>query len=543
MPHVNWTLFRGGIMQFARKSKKDRLLATGSFGGFRSSAFVSALFQIYFAIGFNCDILKEEYILVGSRFSNVRSKVQRAIEAVLDVYFDCKKRDWKPNELPILQSKLHLMEVHLTLVWELKQALINTESTLTAAPKMRNLHKHVHLPMYIANYGSLVHMDTCTFESYHKVATTAIWRKTSKRHNGLFHEMIQGIMQYDFNNLMCKAIKIAKDGLDYILEFAGAINIQDGVKFQRIMNTSKFRFFIKLDNSKFDLALPEMDSQVNHQNYWKQVSTQNAVNSLTKFRDLLLQNDIGEQINHAYPEVQWDEEFPNKYETYIIQGISYTSDEESQMGEGCIYATAKYNKNDTEVVRKPRYDFVLIQFEDNNKPTLARIILMFSIDSITDTDDESKIMVVLQLLIESDDNHIKQCIGVLYKWAGLQKGSINGSHAIVPAQSIMRPAFVVPIFREGYNDMKPSYLDRYVALDRSFFERSGWDVENNSSITFKDVEEQRLYLCSNQTSARLFMPSVEVRNHSSAVENNANDDDSSLSGSHFHDSSEDEDSS
>ena len=75
----------------------------------------------------------------------------------------------------------------------------------------------------------------------------------------------------------------------------------------------------------------------------------------------------------------------------------------------------------------------------------------------------------------------------------------------------MRPVFVVPVFREGYNDMKPSYLDRYVALDRSFFERSGWDVENNSSIVFENVEEQRSYLCRNQTAARLFMPSVNLK--------------------------------
>jgi len=81
---------------------------------------------------------------------------------------------------------------------------------------------HVHLPMYIAKFGSLTHMDTSTFEAYHKVATTGIWRRTaSKRHNGLFHEMIQGIMQFDF---------------------ADVLNTDEGVKFERIMNTSKFRF-------------------------------------------------------------------------------------------------------------------------------------------------------------------------------------------------------------------------------------------------------------------------------------------------------------
>ena len=161
-------------MQFARKSKKDKLLATGSFGGFRSTAFIAALFQLHFAIGFNDDILKEEYAhLRGSRnsFSDVRSKVQRAIEAILDVYFDCKRREWNPVTLPILQSKLHLMEVHhLTLVWELKQALINSESSTVIAPhKMRNLHKHVHLPMYIARRRFL--MDSCSHSASEEHST------------------------------------------------------------------------------------------------------------------------------------------------------------------------------------------------------------------------------------------------------------------------------------------------------------------------------------------------------------------------------------
>jgi len=327
--------------------------------------------------------------------------------------------------------------------------------------------------------------------------------------------MIQGIMQYDFNNLMCKANRIAKAGLDYILDFEDVLNIEDGVRFKRIRNTSKFRFVMRHDNTKFEIEIPEDESPEIHSKYWKQVSIQNAVNSRTKFREILFRNDIGDQITHAYPDIEWNEEFHDKYETYIIQGISYSSDEDSQMGRGYIYATAKYNKNDSsnaDLINKPRYDFVLIKFEGYNTPTLARIIIMFTIDAITENSaEENQIMVVLQLLTESDDkedaNMINQSMGPVYKWAGLIRGSMSGSHVIVAVQSIMRPIFVVPIFREGYNDLKPSPIDRYVALDRHFFERSGWDVENNSSISFHTVEDQMSYLSVNQTAAKLFMSS------------------------------------
>jgi len=293
------------------------------------------------------------------------------------------------------------------------------------------------------------------------------------------------------------------------------------------------------DNSNFEIEIPEDDDPTIHLKYWKQVSTQTAVNSWTKLRELLFRNDVGEQITHAYPSIEWNEEFHEKYETYIIQGMSYTSDEESQMGRGCIYATAKYNKNDSESVHKPRYDFVLIKFEQYDTPTLARTILMFTIDAVSgDIDEESQIMVVLQLLVESEDkedeNIINQSLGVVYKWAGLRKGSMNGIHAIVSAQSIMRPIFVVPVFRDGYNDLKPSQLDRFVALDRCFFERSGWDVENNSLISFKSVEDQKSYLSKNQTAAKLFR-SVD------APEGNDDEDDDSSMDSCSH-SSSDEDS-
>jgi len=122
MPHVNWTNFKGGIMQFALKSKKEKMQATSSFGGFRSTAFISSLFQIYFAIGFNDDIIPNNHRHMRGHenafldVKRVRSKVMTAIEAILEVYFDCKRSEWKPHSLSVFQSKLSLMEVHLSLV-------------------------------------------------------------------------------------------------------------------------------------------------------------------------------------------------------------------------------------------------------------------------------------------------------------------------------------------------------------------------------------------------------------------------------------------
>jgi len=508
MPHLNWSVFKGGILQFARKSKKEKQHASGSFGGFRSNAFISALFQIYHSIGFNDDILPNNYIFndpkkgISLDLKNIRFKIQSAIEKLLDVYFDCKRKEWDPETLPQFQSKLITMGLNLSLVWELKQAILNPSSSIVISTnKMRNLHKHLHLPMYIANYGSLIHMDTCTFESYHKIATTGIWNRTSKRHNALFHEMINGIAVFDYSRMISNVQKIVQHGS----EFRNLVNpatVMEGVSFQRIMSTSKFQFMIFHDNSDF-----EVDHNDQY-NYWDSVCKQQCLNSPQKFREFIFSNNIGNAITEMYPAIQWNQTFTFRYNTFIIQGISYSSDEDSQMGKGTIYATAKYNKCDQLDIaaKRARHDYVFVQYEDNY--ALARVLLMFTVEerftnnevATTGLGHEHKIFLIIQLLIKCSDttNSTNTKLGELYEWAS-QNGAY--SYDIVPVQTILRPAFVIPIFRKGYNLLSPSHIDRFVVLDRKFFDRSGWDVTNNATTAFHSTADQIMFLQSNQTVA------------------------------------------
>lgn len=513
MPHLNWNTFKGGIMQFAVKSKKEKLLATGSFGGFRSTSFISALFQIYHCIGLNDDILPNTYQhrLVAKEeelrynFKNVRTKVRRAIESVLDIYFDCKRKDWCSSTLSVFQNKLSIMEAHVTLVWELKQALINPNTSKIFPNKMRNLHKHIHLPMYIENYGSLLHMDTSTFESYHKVATTAIWQKTSKRHNGLFYEMINGIMQYDFNRMLKIVDSIVEEGMEYTTKKSNRI---DGVRFRRLLNASQYHFLITFDNAEFVIENEE------DPDYWKSVSAQSCINTPEKFREFLFQNDVGYSITYSYPSIEWNEQFAINYETAVIHGISFTSDDDSQMGEGTIYATTRYNKNDRkdDFADKPRYDFVLINY--NDQAILVRVLLMFAIYSTKDDNEsprDEKIMLLVQLMHKSEALKEEAILGDLYMWTA--GDTYQFYYDIVSVQCIMRPVFVVPLLREGYNQLNPSHLDRFVALDRSFFDRSGWEIENNSGIRFEGPEDQEAFMLNQQTDARLFTKASSTQNN------------------------------
>ena len=524
MPHLNWSTFNGGILQFARKSKMEKMQATDSFGGFRSSAFISALFQIYHAIGFNDDVLPNEYNYVNEtkqqnlHLFNIRRKIHMALETLLDVYFDCKRTEWDPTTLDDFEKKLISVGVHVSLVWELKQALVTHNQSSFTPNKMRNLHKLLHLGIYIKRYGSLIHLDTGTFESYHKVATTGIYNGTSKRYNGLFEEMIKGIMKCDYNRLMDNIEKIVTEGTKFADIKNPSINVV-GVTFQRILNTSKFQFIMLYDNSDFVID-DDDDPQ-----YWSKVGKQQCMDSPNKFRDFIFGHQIGKVIMQAYPTIQWNRRFIINYDTYIIQAISYKSDQESQMGTGTIYATSKYNKNDSsdDYVDKPRYDYVYIKYD--NDIVLVRILLILMIEKRIPSEDveveDEMIMLLVQLMYKMNTHvDIKTNLGDVYQWARDARNDRAYEYDIVPVQSIIRPAFVIPVLREGYNGISPSYLDRFIVLDRKFFDRSGWDTVNQTYTHFDNVAEQAQYINEHQTEAKRLMKSNSVQE-----DNNSDQDD------------------
>ena len=70
---------------------------------------------------------------------------------------------------------------------------------------------------------------------------------------------------------------------------------------------------------------------------------------------------------------------------------------------------------------------------------------------------------------------------------------------------------MIPVLREGYNGISPSYLDRFIVLDRKFFDRSGWDTVNQTYTHFDNVAEQAQYINEHQTEAKRLMKSNSVQ--------------------------------
>jgi len=511
MPHVNWQHFTGGIMQYNRKSKAEKLLATGSFGGFRSSSFISMLLQTYYAIGSNDDVLKSDIVtkaaknIVSRKLLNVRGKVLKAIECLLDVYFDCKRKEWRPLMLSDFQTKVSTLSVHLLLVWDLKQTIVNPNVSKITVNKMRNLHKLEHLPMYISKWGSLNHLDTGTFESFHKVGTTAIWEKTSKRHNTLFEEMTRHIIMYDHQRLTAITSDILSDKL---MEKV----VVDKVTFRRISNLPKYVLFVPYRYTKpIYVGVPGAAEGI-ADNDWPKVCSQRALDSIVNLTVFLQTYNIHELIQTHY-KVRCDKTFNQCYEMHIIQGISYSSDEESQMGTGTIYACSRYNKRDRNTdPDKPRYDYVFIKYECIPEPVLVRVLLFIEINRLELSTEENEEMIVLlvQNLIKVPKT--ESMLGDTYQFAGDPENKSHFNFDIVPVQSIIRPAFVVPIFTKEYNPVCHKGSDRFRVLDRMFFDRSGWQSNADCLNDRLETAAQReSYIVENQTAARIFTNNETVQ--------------------------------
>jgi len=512
MPHVNWQYFTGGIMKFNRKSKAEKLQATGSFGGFRSSSFISMLLQTFYAIGTNDDVLKSDIVtksaknIMSRKLYNVRGKVLKAIECLLDVYFDCRRKEWSPLMLTDFQSKISRLPVHLLLVWDLKQTIINPNETKITVNKMRNLHKLEHLPMYISRWGSLNHLDTGTFESYHKIGTTKVWETTSKRHNTLFEEMTQKVMMHDYQRIN----KIKSDIISGKMQEKAPV---EKVTFRRILNLPKYVLFVPYRYSgQIYVGVPGEDEGINDQQ-WSKVCSHRALNTSHKLKSFLEKYKVHEVIQAHY-QIQCDMSFNQCYEMHIIQGISYSSDEESQMGTGTIYACSRHNIKDRRSdPDKPRYDYVFIKYEYIPDPVLVRILLFIEITRIqrTSTDEHDEIIVVLVQKLIKVPNKTECVLGDTYQFAGDPESKSHFYFDIVPVQSIIRPAFVVPIFNEEeYNTLWHRGSDRFRVLDRMFFDRSGWQSGNVDRLSdgLETAIQRESYIAKHLTSNRFLKDTI-----------------------------------
>ena len=117
---------------------------------------------------------------------NDTKKVHNAIIASLDMYFACKCDEFTIKQTEEIDKLGKIMEAHLNVLWNLKQAIMYEDPRGTL---MRKPHGTAHIGDFIRRFGPIIYADTDSFESSHKTYTTGVWRGTSKRLGTLVKEM------------------------------------------------------------------------------------------------------------------------------------------------------------------------------------------------------------------------------------------------------------------------------------------------------------------------------------------------------------------
>ena len=202
MPHLHWTKMKGGIMRFAGKTYQELGRSSGSFGVFRTSTFISLLFQIYYSIGFNGEIVpnKRATFTKGKKsvvIEDIQGPILKTIYYLLDLYLDVKRREWTEENIHTLSAKLQNLYAYYIIVWTINQTITQMKFDRDRKCQQRNPHKMFHLPMFISKFGSLRNKDTSSWERFHKTASTGTWDQTSKRQLEMSKEMA---LKYNVNN-------------------------------------------------------------------------------------------------------------------------------------------------------------------------------------------------------------------------------------------------------------------------------------------------------------------------------------------------------
>jgi len=499
MPHVHWTYFKEGIMRYIATNTAERSHSTGSFGGYKSTSFISLLIQMHYAIGHDSKILPGANFVLNkdNQIVDIQGRVQRAICSVLDCYFDGKRAKWDDKALAMFSKKVKNLYTHYMLVWDLNVSLLSFNMAHTKICKQRNPHKIFHLEDTIRYYGSLNHCDTSSWESIHRSVTKGVYSSTSKRNKTTCLEML---LKYNLNNHSKHLHRIAKIHLESnkIVDFMKPERHDDCIHFSPLDHHTKVPFILNYSTRELQMNTS-----------WDRVTTYEPINTVSKFLAILYELDFASAISHG-SDIDWrNEETMSKYLTKFVRAIKYESDSKTSLGIGKLFATPRGNIYDVGNENKPKYDFALVRInvdlslDDSDRDSLSDGRSRRSKRG----DDRMTTTVLLKLLVfiliekkettgHTPENHIfclgqelypksgivknkkTPCLGKQFCWAAHPLSKTKFKYHLIPVESIIRIVLVVPTFKSSpYKSNKPKHDDTFHVLDRIFFDRTGWDED------------------------------------------------------------------
>jgi hypothetical protein len=350
--------------------------------------------------------------------------------------------------------------MHFHILWELKQ-ILSGETDLNV-PISRNLHAIRHTPRMGSMFGGMDKFSTLSWESAHRVFTTGVWTKTSKRHSTMNEEMTKGCLVQSHASVQEFLCAISSGSIGLFIKKRGPFTAPKNILYSKVQRTSEFSLYVNINHQ---LAV-QGDEFVLH-----------SYLSLERFTTL---------VEDAIGGSQWDAlcaPINNKTPSLkLLQAIKIEGNKENKFGTAIIYATAKY------MFGGCRYDYVEVYTEDtrgiiNNQPAQVLTILQLK----SKISGRINLFAIVQFMKRKA---LQLSLSDIYDW----KFAYNSRRQKVFIVQVVRietisPAFVIPVFSNlSVLQHQPSFQDNFCLLPRKFCDRSEWD-EFVTMELMKPIEE------------------------------------------------------
>jgi len=366
---------------------------------------------------------------------NVTEKVQNAILAVLDMFFACKCTEYTDNQINRLKELGIIMEVHIKVLWTLKQAI------LYESPKpivVRKLHSQRHIPARICLFGPIWYADTSDWESCHKIYTTEVWRGTSRRKSTIEKEMLNAtVVQSHSRHLEFRNILLEESGAAQFQKTYGPNNENEDLIFNPFSNIADIRFIVT----------KEKDDRNNNILKGTGLHREKFKETLFKHSGLSNSSQLSQQLRKLCYQEMWNKisEENTMYEFSIVRAATYEGSTTSGVGSGAIYAMSKEN----------RYDYVNVLVSYTDALQVAQVLSIIQLHHMKLNNKNKRInhstrwFFIIQYMVRTSEEENKHEYISRLKWETVlieNKKQRKFNVDIVSLSSIAGFAMVIPFF-------------------------------------------------------------------------------------------------
>ena len=443
------------------------------------------------------------------KVKNATKIVQLALSHVMECYFAIRTSPLTSARIDVIKQKLNNMYIHFIALFQLNLRFCEDERI--CLPESRKIHAIMcTMPPFLESMGCIDVADTASWESVHRVMTVSLWERTSKRFCSMNAEMSISAMLLNYRSTTDFIDAIAYNNVDSFLKKVGPYIGPDNVVINPILNKRHY------------------DLQGNSINQFESVDRSITLDQLL-LGSYLTASSFTKGVTAYFEEESYEKFFSNNNPDSIqlLTGISIEGNVESKLGKVYLYATNMFRGN------KCRYDFVMVNISDGVQP--AQLLAFFLITGSEKTTKYYAIIRYLQPVNQSKQPDASyNCPFSIYEWE-YSTSKRTPILSVIEVETIAGPAYITPVFRTDERIpicKSPSRVDNIWFIDRTFFDRAGWDDIHTINIeTNINLHDYEIVLPTDDTYGNIALDDVDDSGSSDGDHYNAGSEDSNGSDS------------